>query len=182
MNGIESGLDKMFKVVPSLPENARKALAKALPWLALAGGILTLIGCWYLYQAVSFVNQWYGYADSLYSSLGYSANTAAGETIFLWISLALLVVQAVLMLVAFPSLRTGKKLGWSLMLWSAFANIVYDVIYCLFGYGYLNIGQLVLYLVGALIGLYLLFQVRPYFMGAAARPAAPVAAKPVDKK
>jgi len=179
MNGIETGLDKMFKVVPSLPEGFRKGLATALPWISLAGGILSLIGCWYLYQAAVWVGQIYNYADSLYTSLGYSsAATGTGASMFIWVSLALLAAQAVMFLVAFPSLQKHKKMGWSLLLWAAFINIIYDVIYSLFGYGYMNFGQLIMYLVGVLISLYFLFQVRPYFMGAGAATAA----KPMAKR
>lgn len=179
MNGIETGLDKMFKAIPSLPEGARKGLAKALPWIALVGGILALIGCWYVYQAATFVSQFSSYADSLYNALGYTTAATTGASVFIWVSLGLLVAQALMFLIAFPSLQKGKKSGWNLLLWAAFVNIAYDIIYSLFGYGYMNFGQLIMYLVGALIGLYLLFQVRPYFMGAgmATAPKPPVAKK-----
>lgn len=176
MNGIETGLDKMFKVIPSLPEGFRKGLATALPWISLVGGVLTLIACWYLYQAAVLVGQIYSYADNLYTNLGYSS-AATGASVFIWVSLALLAVQAIMFLVAFPSLQKRKKMGWSLLLWAAFINIVYDVVYSLFGYGSMNFGQLIMYLIGVIIGLYFLFQVRPYFMGSGATTAKPMAKK-----
>lgn len=176
MQGLEKALDDAFKKMPQMPENGRKGLASAMPWLALIGGVLSLLAVWYLYQAVAWVDQWAGYANSLYNSVGYAA-PVSGISAFAWLSLALLAVQAVLFLVAFPSLRTFKKGGWNILFWAALVNVVYDVIYNLFGYGYANIGQLIFSLLGAAIGLYLLFQIRPMYTGAmghsvAAKPAA----------
>jgi hypothetical protein len=101
----------------------------------------------------------------------------SGISAVAWVGLALLVVQAVLFLVAFPSLRAFKKGGWNILFWAALVNVVYDVVYNLFGYGYMNFGQLLFSLIGAAVGLYLLFQIRPVYTGAmshstAAKPAA----------
>ena len=178
MNGLETGLDNLFKKFPPLPAGFRKGLATALPWLALAGGILTLFSLFAIYQAVIFVNSWVGFADSFYTSMGYSTATS-GAGLFLWLSLGILVIQAMLILVAFPYLRKSKKIGWDLLFWSALVNVIYNVVYDLFS-GYVNIGQLLFSLLGVIIALYFLFQVRPNFMGGGASLAAPV--KPVDKK
>jgi len=185
MQGLENALDEAFKKLPQLPENGRKGLANAMPWLALLGGILSLLAAWYLYQAVAWVDQWAGYANSLYTAVGYSA-PVSGISAITWVSLALLAVQAVLFLVAFPSLRAFKKGGWNILFWAALVNVAYDVVYNLFGYGYMNLGQLIFSLLGAAVGLYLLFQIRPAYTGAMphsmASKATPSAASKSEKK
>lgn len=173
MQAIEKMLGDLLKSAPPLPEEARKGLATALPWVALAGGVLSLIGAWYLYDGVSKWNQFY-------SAFGY---TGPGMNItgFAWVIVGILVAQAVLFLLAFPALRTGKKSGWNFALMAMLVTVVYDVVYNLFN-GYLNLGGLVFSLIASAFGLYLLFQVRSHFGGAeaAAKPAAP--APKTDKK
>ncbi len=174
MQAIEKMLGDAFKNVPSLPEEARKGLANATPWLALAGGVLSLVAAWYLYQAVAAVDM---YVSGVYSTFGYTAPVAGvGLSPVVWLSIGILVAQAVLSFIAFPALRTHKKSGWNLMLWMALASIAYGVVANLFS-GYFNFGGLVIALIGSAAGLYLLFQIRSYFGGteAAAKPAAPTA-------
>lgn len=178
MQGLEKMLDDAFKKLPALPQEARSGLVTALPWLALAGGILSLLAAWYLYQAIAALDQ---LVNGVYSSFGYT-NPMAGLTGMAWVSIAILVAQAVVSFIAFPSLRTKKKIGWDMMLWFSLATALYGIVSNLFS-GYLNIGGLVFSLLGSAVGIYLLFQVRSAFVGsaAAAKPAAPVAPK-TDKK
>jgi hypothetical protein len=157
MQPLENALDDVFKKAPQMPEPARKSLATALPWLSLIAGIFSLFAVWGLYTLVSFTN-------SIYSAYGYVAPVTNVMAV-VWISLVILLAQAILFLVAFPSLRTLKKKGWDLLFYGALLNIVYDVVFNVFN-GYLNFGQLLFSLIGAAVGLYLLFQVRGYFGGA----------------
>ena len=160
MQGLEKALGDLFKKAPPLPESGRSALAKALPWLALIGGVLTLIAVWNIYRLLSAV-------DSIYASFGYVGPAVVGYGPVIWVGLAVLVVQAVLFLAAFPALRTGKKSGWNMLFWAALVSAVYGVLGAFFD-GYINVGQLVFSLLGSAIGLYLLFEVRGHFGGASA--------------
>lgn len=164
MHGIETSLDNLFKKAPQLPEGARKGLASALPWLTLIGGILSLIGAWGIFSLVNLANQ----ISTGYGLYGYTAPVATFVGPLVWVGLALIVLQAILFLVAFPGLRAHKKSGWNILLWVSFVNIIYDIVYNIFAY--MNIGQLIFSLIGAVIGLYLLFQVRSYFTAAGAPP------------
>jgi len=158
MQGIEKALDDLFKKLPSMPESGRKMIAQASPWIALIVGVISLYLAWQVYQLTTLFN-------SAYSVFGYALTPALGMYgPVLWVSLIILVVQAVLLLVAFPSLRTGKKSGWNLLLWGALISLVYDVVYNLFS-GYINIGQFIFSLLGSAIGLYILFQIRGEFVG-----------------
>lgn len=183
MQQLEKPLDDAFKGLPQLPENVRKGLAGAMPWLTLAGGVLSLLGAYYLYQAVVWVNQWAAQVNSLYA--GAYSTPVAGIGFMAWAGLIILAVQAVLFFMAFPALRTYKKRGWDLVFWASLVSVVYGVVANLFS-GYVNIGQLIFSLLGSAVGLYLLFQIRPYYTAAggtvpkeAATAAKPVAEKPV---
>jgi hypothetical protein len=166
MRQLEKPLDDAFKNVPQLPENARKGLAAALPWLALLGAILSLLSVANLYNAASLLN-------GVYTAFGYPV--AVGVVTTLWLGIAILLAQAVLFFVAFPALRAYKKSGWNLLFWVALVSVLYGVIMNLFN-GYFDLSQLIVSLLGAAIGLYLLFQVRGYYT--AAGSVAPVSAEP----
>lgn len=164
MQSIEKMLDDAFKKVPSLPEEGRKWLATAMPWLALIGGILSLWGAWGVLQILTWSSQFTSTYNEL-QAYGYIPATTAGTMSMVgWVGIAVLVAQGVLMLIAFTELRSGRKRGWDLVLCSAFVSIAYAVVNNLF-MGYFNLTGLVGNLIGSAIGLYLLFQVRPYFVG-----------------
>lgn len=186
MQAIEKMLGDLFKSVPPLPEEARKGLAAATPGLAIAGGVLSLVGAWYVFQLITRADL---YLNGLYSTFGYTAPVAglSGFGPVAWLTIGILVAQAVLAFMAFPALRTHKKSGWNLLLMMALASVAYGVVANLLG-GYFNLGGLVLALLGSAVGLYVLFQVRSYFGGAEAAtkpatPATPAATPPkTDKK
>lgn len=179
MEPLERSLNDVFKKAPQLPEEGRKGLATALPWLALIGGVLSLIGAWNIYRLATIADQ---YLSGIYSAFGYTS-PIVGVTATAWIGIVVLVAQAVLLLVAFPALRSGKKSGWNMLLWADLALLVYSVVTDLFG-GYVNIGGFIMYLLSTAVGLYLLFQVRPYFTGGAVAHTAPKAgaSKTEEKK
>lgn len=170
MKQLEQPLDNAFKNVPQLPENARKGLAAALPWLTLLGAIFALMGIGGLYNAAMLLN-------GVYNAFGYPVSTGFVAT--LWIGIAILAAQVVLYLVAFPALRAYKKSGWDLLFWVALVSVLYGVVMNLFN-GYFDLGQLIVSLLGAAIGLYFLFQVRPYFTrtGGVATPASGAKVEP----
>lgn len=172
MKQLEKPLDDAFKSLPQLPENARKGLAAALPWLALLGAVFAFIGAAHLYNIVTTVN----YA---FSGFGYLPGVA-GVLATTWIGVALLLAEGVLFLVAFPDLRTFRKKGWSLLLWAMLISAFYGVVMNLFN-GSVDLSQLIVSLLGAAIGLYFLFQVRPYFTTAGGTTPVSIDAKPVEK-
>lgn len=189
MQALEKMLDSAFKNVPSLPEEARKGLATALPWMALVGGVLSLIVAWNLYRATTALDAINNFTNQFAPALTYGPSTSAIGVVG-WLGIAILVAQAVLSFVAFPSLRVNKKAGWNLMLLMLAGTIVYGVLTNLFtAYYGVNIGGLIFTLIGSAFGFYLLYQVRSYFGGGAAvvaKPAAPTAsatpAAKADKK
>ncbi|MFZ2255360.1 MAG: hypothetical protein WAW59_04900 [Patescibacteria group bacterium] len=73
--------------------------------------------------------------------------------IFLIVAMIVLAVTTALYFMAFPKLQKNQKSGWDLLFWAELVSIVGAVL------GGFAIGQIL----GALIGLYLLFEIRTYF-------------------
>lgn len=73
--------------------------------------------------------------------------------IFLIVAMIVLAVTTTLSFMAFPKLQKNQKSGWDLLFWAELVSIVGAVL------GGFAIGQIL----GALIGLYLLFEIRTYF-------------------
>lgn len=170
MKAIENKLDDMLvkKAPYKLPDNFKKGLVTAMPWLALIGGVLSLLGAWGVYQLVSWVSNWMGVANDLGAAYGYYTGYSASFGPLLWLSLLLLVVEAVVSFTAFSPLKSHKKRGWDLMYWLSLLNVVYAVVYLIAAP---NIMQFIFSLLGSAIGLYLLFQIRSYYMSGAATAA-----------
>jgi hypothetical protein len=154
MRQLEQPLDDAFKKLPQLPEESRRGLVAALPWLALVGAVFACFSAAHQYNVATTVND-------AFSVFGY-VSTAVGYVIINWIGLLLLLAEAVLFLVAFPTLRVYKESGWRLLFWAMLISIFYGVIMNVFN-GTIDLAQLIVSLLGAAIGLYFLFQVRPYF-------------------
>ena len=170
MKAIENKLDDLLvkKAPYKLPDNFKKGLVTAMPWLALIGGVLSLLGAWGVYQLVSWVSNWMGVANDLGAAYGYYTGYSASFGPLLWLSLLLLVVEAVVSFMAFSPLKSHKKRGWDLMYWLSLLNVVYAVVYLIAAP---NIMQFIFSLLGSAIGLYLLFQIRSYYMSGAATAA-----------
>ena len=167
MNQLEQQLDNLFeKNLPKLPDNARKMLAEWAPWVALVVGALTLLGAWGLWSwasvTSSYINSLNAGCNLYLSGACDSLSTAGRMTAWVWLGLAVLIVEGLLYLLAFPGLRDRKKAGWNYLYWGALVNVAYAVVVLLTGYGVQNF---VFSLVGSAIGFWLLFQIRSMYMG-----------------
>ena len=180
MQNVEKQLDDMLvKKAPfQLPENARKGLASAMPWLTLIGGVLMLWAAWGMWQLVTWADNWVGLANSLSAYYGTSYTSPVGSSPLLWLSLVVLLAEAVLFFVAFPALRAYRKSGWNILFWVALVNLVEAVLQAI---AYTNFGSLIMSLLGSLVGLYLLFQIRAYYTGEKKMAPAASAPKPTDQ-
>lgn len=157
---IEDKLAEIFKNVPALPESTKKMLANWWQWLALIGGALQILIAVGLYTWGQNINKT---ADSINSYIGSFGVTQHAEklSIFYWVSLIMLVVDGVILLMAYPGLKAKKKSGWNLLFLAALINAVYGVFSTFNGRG--GAGSLVGSLVGTAVALYFLFQVREQF-------------------
>ncbi|MCA9325540.1 hypothetical protein KDA23_05780 [Candidatus Saccharibacteria bacterium] len=170
---LEDSLNDIFgKSAPALPEGGRKFLVDVAPWLSLLGGILSVWTAWNLWHWAHIADSYIDYANRISALYGNGAVVGSRLSLGIWLSMAVVVVQGVLMLMAFPKLRERSKKGWDLLFYSTLVGIVYGVIVMFTNYG--NPGSLVGALIGAAISFYLLFQIRGHYMGKAA-------SKPTDK-
>jgi hypothetical protein len=168
---LEAAMDKyLVKEAPfQIPENGRKALVQYVPFIALIGGILSLLATlslWHLaHTATQITNSLNDYARA------YGVNTGVNTIdygLLFYISFAILAAQGVLMLFAFSGLQArSKKRGWNLLLLSVVANVIYGIAYAFTDTGHFS--TIISSLVGALISLYLLAQIKSYYTGASAK-------------
>lgn len=167
MKQIETMLDEwLVKKAPfQLPENGRKGLVKAMPWIALVGGLLCLFGVFALWRLATFTDSIVSYANQVNSLYGAPVATVAGTNMLVWLSLIVLAVQGVMFVAAFAGLKTQKKSGWNLLFWVALLNVAYAVVYLFVNQ---SIVSLLFSLIETVVGLYLLFQIRSYYVASPA--------------
>lgn len=162
IGALEKWLEGINKQLPQIPAKGRDVLAQLAPWLALAGGILTLLSCWWFWRAGHAVNrlvEWSNELGRLYG--GTVIDTAPKLGLSWYLALVLLLVQGIIMLAAFPKLKAGKKMGWDLLFYNALLALLIGVVYVFTpGYGIFSLFGTI---VGSAIGMYLLFQIRGHF-------------------
>jgi hypothetical protein len=136
-------LEDLYKNVPNLPNNIREALAKIAPILSLVFGILGIL------SGVFAVT-----ASPIAAFGGYHA----GSMVFL--TGLLTIASSALMLAAYPKLKKNQYTGWTYLFWAECINIVSSLVGGLFTN---PVSTLIGAVIGAAIGFYILFQIKPYF-------------------
>jgi len=160
---VEDKLADLFKDLPALPKNVKETLAQVWPWLALIFGLLQVAaawGLWRLMDTIQQVDQAYGYLAQYVQITDPISST---DKVFIWVGIAVLIVNAVILLMAFAPLKARLRKGWDLIFLGALLNVVYSVISIFIeGRGF---GTFVVSLLGSAVTFYLLFQVREKFGG-----------------
>lgn len=140
-NDIIKTMEEWFAKFPAIPKNGRDVLAKIAPWLALIFGILGILvgisglGIFTMLSPFAYM----GGAGAMYGT-GF-------------LSALIYLVGSILLLASYPGLKARKYNGWKLLFWSEAVNLV----------GGLVSLAIVSAVIGALIGFYLLFQIRSYY-------------------
>ena len=145
-------LDGYYAKAPALPKGGKDFIVKASPWLSLLGAVFALWAAYVAYQAMSWAN---AIVNSPFYQ-AYAPKTAAGFSITIWLSIAVLLVWAVIYLLAFSPLKAGKVKGWNLILYGMLLNVVANVVS-------LSVFSVISSLIGFLIGYYFLYQVKSYY-------------------
>jgi hypothetical protein len=133
-----------------LPEGVKEAIVKFGPWVALVLIVLMLPFLLLVLGIGAFVLP--------FAAASGSAGAAAG-----FLTIPLVLVTLALDVAALPGLFARKMMGWKLIFYSRLITIVWDVLL-------LNILGAV---IGGLIGLYILMQIRPLYNGAPAPARGP---------
>lgn len=144
LNQLVKPLENMYKSAPALPVSAKELLVSFAPWVALIFGALTLlagVGGLGVFTVLSPF-------AALYGGVGYSA--------FLIVSSIIVVVEGVVMLLAFSPLKKRLMRGWNLMVWTEVLALLSSVVT-------LRVGSIVGAVIGAAIAFYLLFQMKSYY-------------------
>jgi hypothetical protein len=120
-----------------IPDGGREWIVKFGPWITVVLLILTLpILLFALGLGVIFIP---------FGGVGYASGFGM-LTLFV-------IVEVGLMIAALPGLFARKMAGWQLLFYSQLVNIAYNILS----------GHVVSALLGGLIALYILFQVRPLY-------------------
>jgi hypothetical protein len=173
----EEVLADVFKGLPNLSDSTREALAKFWPWLALIGGVAQLIAAWALWGVIHLTVVISDYSAGYYQSVtGRHIGISSFDKTMLYLGILVLVVDAVILLMAYPKLKVRARAGWDLLFLGALVNVVYSVLSLLLhDRGFVNFLS---GLAGSFVGFYLLFQVRGKFGAGHAPVVAKSAAAP----
>lgn len=170
---IEDKMSEWFKGLPALSEGGREGLAKAFPWIALVFGLVQLFAAYSLWNLTRVVDALNTYVNTYYqAATGTSLGLSSTDKMIIYIGLIVLVVDAIILLMAFSPLSKRLRRGWDLLFLSALINLVYAVV-TIFIHDR-GIMSFFFSLIGSAIGFYLLFQVKGKYGGPAAHhtPAA----------
>ncbi|MCE7936842.1 hypothetical protein DYH10_03615 [Candidatus Saccharibacteria bacterium CPR2] len=164
LKGLEDKLAEAFKGFPQLPKNAKEGLVNFFPWLALIFGVLQLVAAWSLWGLTRISSRWLDVTNDYYKAVtgrDYGIGLSSTDKMIIYIGLIVLVVDAVILLMAYPHLKTRARRGWELLFLGSVINVVYSVVTIFIdGRG---IGSFLLSLIGSAVGFYLLYQVRDYY-------------------
>lgn len=143
---LETTLEEyLVKKAPAIPKEWKEVIVKFGPYLAIIGvvmgvpGVLALLG-----------------AGTVLAPLGLVGGMMAGRPFLGFgylVSVVFLGVMVVLEALAIPGLFSRSKKAWTFLYWSALVGVVQNIVT-------FNIGGIV---IGGLISMYFLFQVKEYY-------------------
>lgn len=133
-------MEDWFSKLPPLPKNVNEVIVKITPWIALIFGVLGVLGSIALFGVTTVVAP----LVAMGSGVGQATGGMVGAILAL--------LSSVLLLAAFPGTNKRKMSGWTLLFYSEVVSTVASIIA-------LNLTGVV----GALIGFYILFQIKSYY-------------------
>lgn len=140
VNQLISSIEEWFLKLPALPKKWLDVIVNITPWIALIFGILGVLGSFAAIGILTFL--------APFVALGSGVGVASGGII----GAILAFVASALLLAAFPGTKAKKISGWNFLFWSEAASIISSVV-----------AISVAGVVGALIGFYILFQIKSYY-------------------
>src|SRR4030095_3265872 len=156
VKNLENKLEGLFKNVPSLPASSKEGLAKALPWIALIFGILQLFAGWALWNLIRTTEEVISQYNAYY--VNYPDAMSGFDRLIIYLGIIVLIVDAVILLMAYPELKKRSRRGWDLLFLGALINLAYAITSLFISDR--GFGSFFFSLLGSAIGFYLLFQVR----------------------
>lgn len=138
----------VYRAPYQLPVGITGPLVQYGPWITLVLGIIALP---VLLGALTFLSLFT--AAAVY---GYHPG------VLYWLGILILLVQIIVMFVSIPMLLRRQRKGWLLLFYAEFINIAYGLVSA-FAYAAFGLGTLIGTLIGAVVILYVLFQIRSYY-------------------
>lgn len=158
----EKKLAEIFKDTPNLSEKNKESLAKAWPIIALVFGVLQILAAWALLGLTRTTERLLNQYNNIYSELGgASATLSAFDRTVIYLGIGALLVDGVILLMAYSPLKERKRRGWDLLFLAALINLIYGVLSMFIQNR--GVGSLFWSIVSSVIGFYLLFQVQNKF-------------------
>lgn len=143
----------VVKAPYTLPKGLTDWLAKYAPWIILVIGVLLVFVAAQLWNAMSL-------ATAILSA--YSAYTGASMMlVWFWPAFIALVLQIVIMFISVPMLLKYQRSGWLLVFYANLISVIYAVLNSIL---YTDFGSLIMTVIAAIIGFYVLFQLRHYYV------------------
>lgn len=136
-------MEQWFKQAPALPQNAREVIVKITPWIALIFGVLGLLGA---LAGLGILT-----AFSPLALFGGAQGMSSYGTGF--IAAIFWLASSVLLLAAYPGVKARRMQGWNMLFWSELVSFIGSIVAL----------SIVSGIIGALIGFYLLFQIKSYY-------------------
>ncbi len=162
LQNAEKSLEGVFKDLPKLPDSSKEALAKFWPWLALIAGIVQILAALALWRLLSWADRFTdGVSEFSRLYTGVAVGPSSFEKTIIYLGVLILIVDALILLMAYPHLKRRAKQGWDLLFLGALINAVYSVLQ-VFTYQR-GLGDFIFGLIGSAFGFYLLFQVKEKF-------------------
>lgn len=176
MKQLEDKLHKyLVKEAPAqIPEGGRKFIVQWAPWISLVIGVLSLLSALSLWHYANRANEILDYANEFGRAYGIQT-VSESISVFVYVSILFIVLQGVLLVVAFKGLiDRSKKRGWNLLLYSTLASLAYTV-FSLFVEDYRGFGSFLFGIIGIIVSLYILAQISGHYKD-------PKTPKPIKKQ
>lgn len=170
VSSLEKQMDDVFgKQAPKMPEGGKKFFVQYLPILTLIGAILSVLSAWALWNAAHTVSRLVDWANELNKAYGTGETVSTSDmTLWVWLALGFTLVNVALYFMAYNPLKAHQKKGWDYLFYASLLNVAYSVV-MLFVHGR-GVSSFIGGLIGTTIGWWILFQIRPAYLGKAAGP------------
>jgi hypothetical protein len=112
---------------PELPDNAKNALVKYLPWISLVLGLLISYNAYTIWHQAHVVDNFVNYTNSLSAAHGTPMVSSKHVAFIVWLNVVILIATAVLYILACPLTRYRKKSGWNLLFYALLLGVIYEV-------------------------------------------------------
>lgn len=140
VNQLIGSVEKLYSQLPPLPKAWDEVIVKITPWVALVFGILGVLAALAAVGVLTFLSPFV----AMGGGIGAATSGVIGSVLAL--------VSSALLLAAFPGTKANKMSGWNMLFYSEAVSLVSSVVY-------FSVGGVV----GVLIGLYILFQIKSYY-------------------